>query len=48
MLFFTQDKAMILAGLFFFIIMIIPFRCATGHKRDMKSECGHAAFKNMC
>lgn len=31
-----------------FIIMTIPFRCATRHKRDMKSECGHAAFKNMC
>ena len=27
--------------------MTIPFRCAARHKRDMKSKCGHAAFKNL-
>ena len=31
-----------------FINMTIPFRCASRHKRDMKSECGHAAFKKLC
>ena len=30
------------------MIMTIPFRCASRHKRDMKSERGHAAFKILC